>query len=94
MGTIQVFMKGIIIMKMTRDFYRNEKDTYIQLEIRLSGKSMTVGLGATGAAFGLSYLIGYLIRRSAYQAEIHRYSSEKKEHIGFIHKPVRSETSD
>lgn len=84
------------------ELYQPEKKSYVQLEVRLSGKTVVLGLGALGIASGLNYFLKFLVRKYAYKTvygklpeeDCCRIPPEKKKPIGFACEPVRSEQSD
>jgi len=88
-------------MERTIEFNKPEEKSYVQLEIRLSGRAVVLGLGALGIASGLNYFLQYLVRKYAYKTvygrlpeEDCRIPREKKKPMGFSCEPVRSEDSD
>ena len=89
-------------MEKTIEFNKPEEKSYVQLEIRLSGRAVILGLGALGIASGLNYFLQYLVRKHAYKTVYGRLPEEddcripreKKKPMGFACKPVRSEDSD
>lgn len=88
-------------MEKTIEFCKPEKQSYVKVEIRLSGRAVLVGLGAVGVATGLNYFLKFLVRNFAYKTvygrlpeEDCRIPREKKKPMGFACEPVRSEDSD
>ena len=89
-------------MEKTIEVNKPEKKSYVQLEIRLSGKAVVLGLGAIGIASGLNYFLKFLVRKYAYKTvygklpeeECCRIPANKKKTMGFACEPVRSEDSD
>ena len=85
-------------MEKIIEFSKPEKKSYVQLEIRLSGKAVVLGVGALGVASGLNYFLKYLVRKYAFKTVYDRLPEEeckaikeKKMPMGFCYGPIRSE---
>ena len=85
-------------MEKIFEFCKPESKSYVQIEIRLSGKAILLGLGALGTATGLNYFLRFMVRKLAYKImygrlpkeEDCRILKERKKPIGFVCEPVRS----
>ena len=89
-------------MEKTIEVNKPEKKSYVQLEIRLSGKAVVLGLGAIGIASGLNYFLKFLVRKYAFKTvygrlpeeDCCRIPLEKKKPMGFTCESARSENLD